>query len=179
MGLVGPPVSGHTRGKKRVGRAEAAGWTPAVRVVFNPEPSAQPTALDDEGALLGVRGIRLERHSCSASRPQRREEERGRREGVNGSPWVMPTTSVARSSGGARQSAARMTAMDKVTVAPREVWQGWSHVGDGGNGVYAPRCRPWRVGDVGRGRRLTGETGGTCERSARGNISGRLRGRKG
>jgi hypothetical protein len=50
---VGPPVSGHTRGKKRVRRAEAAGWTLAVRVVFNPELSAQPTALDDEGALLG------------------------------------------------------------------------------------------------------------------------------
>jgi hypothetical protein len=53
VGLVGPPVSGHTRGKKRVRRAEAAGWTLAVRVVFNPELSAQPTALDDEGALLG------------------------------------------------------------------------------------------------------------------------------
>jgi hypothetical protein len=32
-----------------VGRREAAGWTPTVRVVFNPEPSGQPTTLDDEG----------------------------------------------------------------------------------------------------------------------------------
>jgi hypothetical protein len=54
-----------------------------------------------------------------------------KRVGVDSSPWVTPMTLVTRSSGGARRSAARMTAATKEKV---------------GKGVYAPRCRHGQSG---------------------------------
>jgi hypothetical protein len=54
VGPGGSPVSNHVRGKEEGGRGEAIGWTPTIRVVFNPERGTRPTALDDEGGLSGA-----------------------------------------------------------------------------------------------------------------------------
>jgi hypothetical protein len=42
------------RGKGEGEEGEAAGWAPAVRVVFKPKLGAWPAALDDEGPSLGA-----------------------------------------------------------------------------------------------------------------------------
>lgn len=86
MGLGGPSVRSHARGKERGREGEAAGWTAAVSVVFNLESVARSTMPDGEGALFGARGPRPRRRSHRASRPRQREKERGK-EGVGGSPW--------------------------------------------------------------------------------------------
>jgi hypothetical protein len=74
-------------GERRGGEGEAIGWAATIRVVFNPKSGARPAMTYSEGVLFGARGPRLGRWSHRASWPRWREKERGRKEGVGGSPW--------------------------------------------------------------------------------------------
>jgi hypothetical protein len=165
-------------GKEEGGEGEAVGWAAAVRVVFNPEPGARLAMPDCEGALSGACGLRPRRRSHRATRPPQREEERGRKEGVDGSPRVTPASLMARSSGDADVDDRQATTTVKARATAWGGWQGRATEEGEGREFYAPQARPWRVDDVGGGRGLIGGPGATWASASRGgNGSGRDAGR--